>query len=125
MAMTKKELAEMGELKKKLAIALAFRRTEKIERDVPPPSHDAPFSTLSKGWDSHAYDGVSVWEGCSSLSSHGRGWSQTSSQNPRWLYSSKVKALKAARWELEEIYADILAAVDREIAKEESLNGPK
>lgn len=114
--LNKEQQAELDRLRRALAVALAWRRTEPVERDVPPPTSGAP---LSKGWDSRAWSGQwRVDKACSSSISHGDGWDRTTSQGARHLYSTRERALRAARYELEQQFALTLADIDEQIAAE-------
>lgn len=112
--LNKQQQVELDELRQALAVALAWRRTEPVERDVPPPEGHG----LSKGWDSRAWSGQwRVEKACSSRVSHGSGWERTSSQGSRHLYSTRERALRAARYELEQEFARTLADIDEQIAE--------
>lgn len=115
MSMNKKEQEMMEELKAKLELALAFRRTTPVKPDVPPPQG---FNVLTDGWLPVGAKGTSarVEPACSSSTSHGiHRTDKTTSQNPRSLYSTKVLALRALRWAVEEDCAKRLLAIDRQI----------
>jgi hypothetical protein len=116
--MTKKEQAEMDELRNQLAKAKAFRFTEQANEDVMPPSG---FEKLSTGWLFNAHS-KRVDVACSSSTGHAWGQNdRTTTQQPRRLYSTKLLALKALRYELEQKFAAELAEVDKRIQEEESL----
>ena len=107
MAMNKKEKA----LVENLQIEIAFHRTQEIvERDVPPPeTYDD--NKLSRGFDFNIY-APSVYKACSSSVYNGPGWDRTNSQGSRHLYSTRVKAFKAMRRELEFRMAQKLHKLD-------------
>lgn len=110
MAMTKKEIAEMQSLRIQLDMALAFRFTEHVEKDVHPPKG---WNELSTGWVYNAYN-KNVTVACSSSIYHGIGRvDETNAQKPIRMYSSKLKAYKALRYELERKFAEELAGIDR------------
>ena len=116
MAMTKKE-------KETLEAALttaALRATANVLPDVMPPVFS---EALSKGWIGVAScsDYPRVEEACSSSVYHGIGrQDKTSSQGSQQLYSTKLLALKALRWEVEMDSAKRLRRVDRMIEQESS-----
>lgn len=119
MAMTKAERNRLVELEEELRRAKAWRRTEPVEPDVPIPGYDGP--RLSKGWLYNAHLGsygstAIVERACSSTVSHAFGQDdKTTTQQPRRLYSTKLLALKAARYDLEQQMEKILAETDRQI----------
>jgi hypothetical protein len=117
MAMTKKERAEFDKALDDARLLGALRWTSPVSPDVPPPEYGAP-NRLSTGW---ALCGPMVEVACSSSVFHGIGRTdKTTSQQPRWLYSSKLLALKALRHELERRSAMELAAIDKQIAQAEA-----
>jgi hypothetical protein len=120
MSMTKKELAEREELRRQLRLARAFRFTEKVERDVPPPETSSSFGALTKGFLYNAYhNSWRVEPACSSCVSHAFGRDdKTDSQQPCSLYSTRLLALKALRNDAEQQCAKWLAEIDTEIEKE-------
>jgi hypothetical protein len=114
MAMTKKEQAEVAELKRKLSLVAALRWTDPVEPDVPYPTGYG--DKLSTGF-CPCYDRVEV--ACSSAGFHAVGRTdKTTSQQPRSLYSTRILALKALRHEVELRCANELARVDRMIEQE-------
>lgn len=125
--MTKKEQAAFAALELKLKLMAAMRWTDHVPPDVPPPTS---FDKDSTGWliSPHS-DYQWVARAWSSRVSHGRfykGQKDGASQNAKWLYSSKVKALRAARHDVVEKIAQKLAEMDAEIEKaeaEEAENG--
>jgi hypothetical protein len=113
--LNKQQQAEFDALRQALAVALAWRRTEKVERDVPPPEGVG----LTRGWDARAWNGqYRVDKACSSSVSHGDGWERTTSQGAHSLYSTRERALRAVRYQIEQQCAETLAKIDAEIAKE-------
>ena len=125
MAMTKREKEEMESLRQQLREAVAFRFTEDVKPDVPPPEGGS--GRLSVGFQ-FRLGGLRVYSSrelvealpsCSSCVGHGYGTTkETTTQNPWWMYSSKLLALRAARRELEKQYSRALASVDEQIEKE-------
>lgn len=112
MAMNKKEQAEFDKLKFDLASARALSWTSKVLPDLMPP---IGFGGLTKGW-MYRVHSMSVVPACSSSTGHDIGRNdKTSSQSPRALYSTKLLALKALRYEMEIIAAANLANVDFQI----------
>ena len=120
MAMNKKEQAEMADLKHQLALARAFRFTEPVEKDVPPPAPESKFGELSIGW-TYILGRKEVFVACSSITGHSIGRTdETRSQRPMQLYSTKLLALKGLRHEMEQVYAKELARIDALIAQEQA-----
>ena len=90
----------------------ALRWTARVAPDVAPPESGG----LSKGFLPNAYS-VRVEPACSSSVSHAFGRDdRTTSQGARWLFSTKVLALKAMRHEVEMEAAKKLHAIDELIA---------
>lgn len=118
--MNKKEQAEMDGLRNQLRIAKALRFTEAVGPDVPIPSRAAPHAELSKGWLYHQWHGeFRVEIACSSVVNHAVGRNdRTTTQQPRELYSSKLRALRDCRAAMEMDFAKALARVDAEIEAE-------
>lgn len=124
MAMTKKEKENLAVLERKLAEALAFRRTDEVRPDLLSPSRGA--GDVTQGWQFNAYAdrGVNVYQAWSSSIHHGTGvYSRTrsASQGSQALYSSKLLALRALRNRVEEQAAARLADIDAVIALELAL----
>lgn len=116
MAMNKKEQAMMEDLK----VAAAFKRTSKILPDLPPP--DLWSDELTKGFLFNTYSLCSS-KACSSSVGHSPGRDdKTTSQNPRSLYSTRLLALKAMRYEVEKRACSDLRKVDILIEAEEATN---
>ncbi len=114
MAMNKKEKAYVASLEEQLA----FRRTEPVEKDVMHPTTGS-YGELSTGYAFNSYN-MTVTEACSSSVSHGYdSHTKTHSQRPIMMFSTKVKALKAMRYELEQKYTRSLHKVDQLIKIEE------
>ncbi len=136
MAMNKAERAEMQALQDQLALAKAWRLTDPVEPDIAPPQSGEPDT---KGWHVHAYLGgldlpVRVERATSSVSSHFVGenaWVRrrdfmSNSQGSRPLYSTKTRALRAGRYQIEQQMLRKLAQIDQQIAAaeaEEKANG--
>lgn len=118
--LTKAQQAQFDALNEAVRIAKAFRFTEKVEPDVPPPSYTSIGDRLTRGWQFNTYNGT-VFKMCSSSSFHGYDWEKTTSQNPRHLYSTRELALRALRAELEQEFAKKLANVDRQIEHEKAI----
>ena len=116
MAMNKKQLAEMEELK----TLVSFRRTEEIFPDLDIPEHTQHKLVLGWGFNSYTYR---AYKSCSSSIYHGEGWERTSTQNPIKQYSSELLALKAMRFEVEMRLAKELRKIDLLI--ESKLSPPK
>ena len=118
MAMTKAEKAEMERLRTRLAL----RFTEPVAPDVPIP--DYPEKT--RGWRAHTWrDGYRVEE-CESTSNTHRTLSQVAPGYEAWaqrgipLHSTKLRALRAARSEMEQTFARALREIDVKIEEEEA-----
>lgn len=110
MAMNKKEQAEMERLKTDLLIAKAMRFTDKVEPDLMPPKSLS--EGLVKGFLYNSYS-PRVERSCTSSVHHSFGSDEeTSTQNPKRLYSTELLAWKACRNEMEEAFARKLAGVD-------------
>ena len=94
-------------------IAQALRWTAPVEADVPPPARGE--GGLKTGYMYNVYS-AAVFVACSSSNGHGVGsWTSTTTQGARALYSTRERALRALRAELERECAKRLAAVDRAI----------
>jgi hypothetical protein len=120
MAMTKKERSEFEALLLKYQTIAALRWTERVDEDVMPPSHGAAFGVLSVGFCANKY-ALRVEPACSSSISHGIGsTTQTSSQNPKKLFSTELLALKAMRHQIELECAAKLLKVDKMIEEHEA-----
>jgi hypothetical protein len=104
---TKKERAEIdGELTR-LRVRAALCWSDDVQPDVPIPKGG---DSLSEGW-LPAYRGAEV--ACSSAVCHALGRTdKTTTQGPRELYSSKVLALRARRYEFALEAAQALARID-------------
>lgn len=122
MAMNKKELAEMAELKRSLLVAKAFRFTKKPVRDVAPPSGTNAYTS---GFD-YNVSSIRVWDAWSGCVVNGHGPAPdpskaryaSASQNSRSLYSTRLLALEALRADYELEAAKKLADIDEEIEAE-------
>jgi hypothetical protein len=118
MAMNKKE-------RETLEAALtecALRRTAPVAPDVAPPKgNELSTGFLHVGGMSYGR----IEPACSSSINHGRGQTnRTTSQGARWLYSTKLLALKALRYEVETECARKLRSIDREIEEEIAKGSP-
>lgn len=112
MAMNKKEVEYVEELKTKLAL----RFTEKIEPDMERPDYGS--NKIVNGWSFNSYS-MSVNKSCSSCISHSlHGWDKTTSQNSIRQYSSRLLALKAMRNEVELKCAANIYKIDKMIESE-------
>jgi hypothetical protein len=113
MAMTKKERAEVEELRQRLATVAALRWTEPVGTDVPVPAWNGE---LSKGF---LPCGDRVEVACSSSTYHAIGRTdKTNSHRAVALYSTRLLALKALRHNLELEFALRLARIDAQIENE-------
>lgn len=121
--MNKKEQAAFTELQEQLRLAKALRWTEPVSADIEPPKSITQ-ERLRKGWLYNGYIGGygssgRVDRACTSCSSHSFGNDdKTTTQRPRWLYSTKLRALKAMRHDIENQVAKILANIDEQIEEE-------
>ena len=107
--MNKKEQAAFEELMTRLALRFT---DEDCCADIPPPSAGRP---LSKGFLFNRHY-MSVSKACSSHNAHNPvSDEKILQQGERWLYSSKLRALKAMRQEMEFEFARLLRAVDKKI----------
>jgi len=94
-------------------IAQALRWTAPHAPDVPPPANGEAGLTTGYAYNSFA---APVVVACSSSNGHGVGsWTSTTTQGARALYSTRERALRALRAELERECAKRLAAVDSAI----------
>jgi hypothetical protein len=116
MAMTKKEREAHEKALHEARVLGALRWSAPVSPDVAPPTG----AYHSKGWIVYAsYGHHRVEPAVSSSVSHGTGTSgKTTTQGCRWLYSTKLLALKAARHEQEKLTAAMLARIDADIAAE-------
>ena len=112
--MSKKE----KELVEELYTLNALRFTEKVLPDVLPPEY---FSEV-KIHNVYLYNAyiIRVTEACTSSIAHSTSTHNiTTSQNPRALYSDRIRALKAMRNEVEMECAKKLRSIDKMIEKEQ------
>lgn len=119
MAMNKKEQAEMADMRRELAEARALRYTPRVEPDLPAPR---PLTGEKiSGWDFNSYS-FEVKQAWSESFAHGNGPARdrrmTASQGAVPLYSTKLRALKAMRNEMERKAARDQAEVDALIEQE-------
>lgn len=113
--MTKAEKAEVERLKTALCLAMALRFTDADEEpDIPIP---APGDKPTSGWQFNRYSRV-VGPAWSASSFHGDGPAKAShmaTQGGIPLYSTKLRALRALRRNLERLCAEQLRAIDIQI----------
>lgn len=108
MAMNKKE----QEMVEALRAELAFRRTAPVAPDIDPPEMG---NELRKGWLFNAYNSQTV-PACTTCVSHSYGDdTRASSQGPCKLYSTRLRALQALRWAVEQDCVQRLRKIDRQI----------
>lgn len=114
--MTKKEKAEF----ERLLTRAALRSTSPVEPDVAPPVYgDGMTQGFTIVGPCGEYARVDV--ACSSSVYHGVGYTdKTTTQNPRWLYSSRLLALRALRYDIEQQCAVRLRRIDAMIEEEEA-----
>ena len=119
MAMTKKERAEMDDLRRQLAETKALLPwTADMPAKVP-----APRAGRYNGWDMNAYS-ETVFEAWSECVSHGSGHlppgprKVSGSQNGKQLFASRLDALIALRIAKTEDCAKLLAKIDANIEAE-------
>lgn len=104
MAMTKKEKEAMeGAL-----IQCALRSTSEVHPDVPAPNG----SGRAKGWMVRGSDAVYGWSECFR---HGSDGSGCASQGSKELYSTRILALRAVRYKMEQEFARQLRQIDKKI----------
>ena len=114
MAMNKKEKQLVEALKQQLA----FKRTVNVEKDLAPPSTEMVGFNIVNGYSFNMSSQI-VSKSCSSCLSHSYGnWNDTKSRQPIEQFSSKLRALKALRYALEEDVAKQLRQVDKQIERE-------
>lgn len=115
--MTKKEREQV----EVLLTEAALRRTSPVEPDVPVPVGTGALSVGFLPTGERGYD-PQVLPACSSAVDHGIGsQDKVSTQGARRLYSSRLLALQALRYEVETECARRLRKIDRMI--EEELRG--
>lgn len=126
MGMNKKEQAAFADLEHRLRLAKALRFTEPVERDVQPPVYGSGGSGLRKRYDYNAYiggygSGPRVEKACTSSVGHCFGDdTETTTQNPKALFSTRLLALRALRNNVENQVAEILAKIDEQIEEEKA-----
>jgi hypothetical protein len=93
----------------------ALRWTSPVKPDVPPPISGA----YTEGWTYNAHS-MRVEIAWSSVSRHGIGYApsasekyRTASQRPKWLFSSRDKAIAALRHDIENASAELLLRCDK------------
>lgn len=122
MAMTKKEKEYVAQLEEQVGIAMALRHTERVDPDIPVPALSSGIHT--QGWTA-GYD--SVRESWSESTRHGEGRRASTppgsaSQKGIPLYSTKLLALKAVRYKMEQRFANQLWLIDQQIQKAKEEN---
>ena len=122
MAMTKKEAAEVEKMKQELRLRGALRATSNVEPDVPIPSGSySDRQGLSKGFMFVSESGYwpRVEPSCSSSVYHSIGRDdRTTTQEPMRLYSTRLLALRALRYAIEQDCCARLTKVDKMIEEE-------
>lgn len=109
MAMTKKEIAIVEDLKRQLAL----RFYPKVYPDI-----NIPESGIVNGWLFNAYS-KRVEKACTSSINHNYGgWDKTTARSPRRLYSTKKLAYLALLSEMADIYACELRDVQKRMELE-------
>ena len=119
MAMNKKEQAEFDAAKKAVIVARALNWSEPVEPNMPAPRHGEEIT----GYLPHAYCGTFLYARSSSIghaTSRDEMPKRTSTQNARSLYSTKLLALRAVRYQVELECAKKLADIDIQIAVEKA-----
>lgn len=122
MAMNKKEQAHVELLERTVREARALRFTETVRRDVPPPKQGTTTGFVAVR-QSYGKSGVTVEFAWSSCVSHGygkleEGKTRSGRQNPNWLYSTPLLALRGLRNVVEKECAEQLASIDAAIEQE-------
>lgn len=125
MAMNKKEQAAMAEMEKNLRLAKALRWSEPVSKDVSPPSG---YQSIASGFVFNADNG-SVEPAWSSPGHHGIGRSEPETkysgrQNPIYMFSTRLLALRGLRNAVEREAAEKLAAIDEQIERELAVINP-
>lgn len=121
MAMTKAERERFAALEKDLAESRAFRRTEQVQPDLPVPGNGSGGKTY--GFLPHAYGTIEFRaepHSSSSISNHRyyEGKRCGGSQRGVALCSTRERALRVVRNQLENSFAQALARLDAEIEAE-------
>ena len=100
-----------------LELAATKSIAQPVTPDVPPPVN---FGELTKGWHYVVFNNeFRIEPGCSSTTSHGIGdTKQTRSQNSKAFYSTRLRALQAALYELERQHTETQVKIQREINRE-------
>lgn len=125
--MNKKETAAFEQLKHELRLAKALSWTQPIAPDLQPPSTQERGDRLVKGWlfnaYSNGYSGDKTAIACTSSIHHSWGNNdKTTTQGPRHLFSTELRALQALRHEVELQCARRLASIDERIERELALD---
>lgn len=122
MAMTKKERAEMDDLRRQLDEARSLLPWSADMPSTVPPPRDGRYN----GWDFNAYQDCKVFEAWSECVAHGTGHPPpgprnfSGSQNGKRLFASRLDALIALRITKTNDCAKLLAKIDAEIATEKT-----
>jgi hypothetical protein len=121
MAMNKTEQAYVKQLEQRLAeLEVLVKRPELIKPDVPPPGHGSRHGSLTKGWLYNIYS-KRVEPACSTSTGHAFGRNdRTTTQNPRWLYSTESLAYRAMQAEMEEQMLKELGQIEMRIKQAET-----
>ena len=126
--MTKAERAHVAALEKDLAEARAFRRTEPVKPDVPPPG-ESSMGRMTFGFLHNTYDLKSSADPAASTSighyKYYDGKRMGGSQRGISLCSTRLLALQVARCEMERSVARALAKLDAEIEHERANPTPR
>ncbi len=117
MAMSKKDKETLAQIQR----YGSFYRTQQVLPDIPAPEAGSlPVSGLATGYVPVGIGGFTsygrVEPACSSTHSHGTGsHTRTRSQKSIALHSTRSRALRALRWEVEQQFIDVLHKIDKEI----------
>ena len=126
MAMNKTERAALEYAQNELSIARALRwsRHEPVPKDLPPPTTSfGPDRRYTEGWSTNMHS-RSVMQQWSEFVSHGMGpyhegdRFRSGARGSISLYSSRLLALQALRYEIERDAAKTLAKIDAQIEAE-------
>ena len=105
MSMTKKELADVENLKTRLALRLY----PEVEPDVDIPTE---WGEVKNGWTYNEY-AVSVSKACTSSTGNGDVWGTTCSRGSIRMYSTEKKAYEALLHAMSERFASDLRKVEK------------
>ena len=103
----------------KIELAASKSKFHPVPPDVMPPEN---FGGLTRGWHCWVFNNeYRIEPACSSTLAHSIGdTKRTRSQNPKPLYSTRLRALQAAICELEQQHANTKFKIQKEINKEKS-----